>query len=93
MLAKTGFFLLCALGGYLIGRIGDHYGGQTNTPHHWTYCLLISIFGLVYFDNYYWWAIFVAGGLGSFVSDLNDFLHLRLYGPDVTDNHHFWGID
>jgi len=93
MLVKTVFFLLCAFGGYLIGRIGDHYGGQTNTPHHWTYGLIMIILGVVCFGDYYWRAIFVAGGLGSFVSDLNDFLHLRLYGPDVTDNHRFWDID
>ncbi|MCX6714090.1 MAG: hypothetical protein NTV48_03245 [Candidatus Vogelbacteria bacterium] len=93
MLTKAVIFLLCAFGGYLVGRIGDYYGGHTNTPHHWIYGFVMVAFGLIYFESYYWWAIFVAGGLGAWLSDLNDFLEVRFYGPDVTENHRFWDID
>lgn len=92
-LFKLSLSFACAFGGYVIGRIGDRYGGQTNTPHHWIYGVLLFAFGAFYLNWSYWSLIFIWSGYGTFISDLNDFLHLRFYGPDVTDSHRFWDFD
>jgi hypothetical protein len=93
VIIKLAIFILFSFLGYVAGRIGDKYGGHMDVPHHWIYGLIMIIVGLVYFDNFYWWAIFVAGGFGVFISDLNDFLRLRFYGPDESESPSFWGID
>jgi len=78
--------------GYAIGRIGHILGGHTKSPHHWIYGLILVVGG-IYFLKEYLGVIAVFFGLGVFVSDLNDFLHLKFYGVDDDGEKRFWGID
>ncbi len=72
--------------GYIIGRIGDRIGGHWNTFHHWIYGLILIVIGIVLYKGILYF------GAGIFISDFNDFLHLRFYGPDKKKNP-FWGFD
>jgi len=91
-LKKIIIFIVFCFAGYLIGRIGHVFGGFLVTPHHWIYGFLIFCLG--------WFLrkkkignLLMFFGIGVFVSDLNDFFHLRFYGADVVDKFNFWGIN
>lgn len=78
--------------GFAIGRFGDKIGGHWNGPHHWIYGLIVFAIGIFYFEGLP--MIFVSFfGVGFFISDLKDFLHLRFYGVDVPHKWKFWNID
>jgi len=83
--------LISAFIGFAIGRFGDKYGGHLNIPHHWIYGLFLIIVGIIYIDN--WIGIlFLSFGIGCFISDLDDFLHMRIWGVDVPHKWKFWSI-
>ena len=77
--------------GFGIGRIGDKYGGHFNTPHHWIYGLILIILGVCYISEQLG-IISLSFGIGHFVSDLDDFLHLRFWGVDVPHEWKFWSV-
>lgn len=92
-------FLAAAFLGYLIGRWGDNYlnfwlKDPSWAPHHWIYGLILMIVGLFFFKNNLEVWIF-SFGLGLFISDLKDFLDLKLIGKDNKDKsqRRFWHID
>ena len=78
--------------GYLIGRIGDYFAGHWNFFHHWIYGIVLMIVGLVYINKT---LLFYAYefGLGLIISDLDNLLHFRVYGPDKKKARRFWGFD
>lgn len=83
----TLYFLL----GFALGRFGDRYGGHLDVLHHWIYGLLMMLLSINLPGP--WLAL--AGwscGFGVFISDLNDFLHLRIGGADVPHAWRFWSI-
>jgi hypothetical protein len=83
------YFILILFFGFIIGRIGDKFGGYLNFFHHWIYGLILFILG--FFINY---GIYLSSfGLGLFVSDLKDFINLKFYGPDLHKQERFWGFD
>ncbi|MCD4705289.1 hypothetical protein K8R66_04420 [bacterium] len=83
--------LIGALIGFAIGRLGDKYGGHLNAPHHWIYGLVLVIVGVVYVNN--WVGILsVSFGIGHFISDFDDFLHMRIWGVDEPHEWKFWSI-
>ena len=89
--------ILAALGltsafiGFAIGRFGDKWGGHLNGLHHWIYGLALIILGAIYRNNYLG-IISLFFGAGHFVSDLDDFLHRRIWGVDVPHKWKFWSI-
>jgi|SRR3989344_314716 len=92
-------FLLFTFFGYLIGRFGDYYlnfwlKDPSWAPHHWIYGLILIAFGTFYLENSLgMWTIFF--GFGLFISDLKDFLELKVIGSDGKDiaQRRFWHID
>ncbi len=77
--------------GFAMGRIGDLLFGDLDFLHHWTYPIPLWIISWMYRSE--WWAIPLATfGIGLFVSDLDDFLHLRVWGPDEEHEWRFWSI-
>ena len=83
--------VLCFVG-YAIGRIGHILGGHLNTPHHWIYGVLLIILGVIFHQHTLaQWAI--AFGIGHTISDWNDMIALKFYGPDEPGPKHFWGLD
>ena len=77
--------------GFAIGRIGDKYGGHLNAPHHWIYGLVLIIVGIVYVNH--WIGILsLFFGIGHFISDLDDFLNMRIWGIDEPHEWKFWSI-
>lgn len=85
-------YLLVAFIGYAIGRISHLYWGQIKSPHHWIYGLALVVIGLIFYQNI-WGLAALAFGLGHFISDFKDFLHLKFYGRDEEGEKKFWGID
>ena len=83
--------VISAFIGFAVGRYGDKYGGQLNTPHHWIYGLALMIIGGIFLKGYLA-IIFIAFGFGHFISDLNDFLHMRLWGRGEVHTWKFWSI-
>jgi len=83
--------IITAFGGFAIGRIGDKCGGHLNAPHHWTYSLILIIIG-VYYMNHLLGLLSFSFGIGHFISDLDDFLHLRIWGVDEPHKWKFWSI-
>ena len=82
---------ISALVGFATGRYGDKWGGHLNAPHHWIYGLIFITIGIIYSNNPN--GIFLLSfGVGHFVSDLNDFLHLRILGVDEPHEWSFWNI-
>ena len=77
--------------GFAIGRFGDKYGGSLNAPHHWIYGLLLVAAGLIFISSRLGAPSFFFG-IGHFVSDLDDFLHLRIWGVDKPHKWKFWSI-
>jgi putative Mn2+ efflux pump MntP len=89
VLAGLSIFSLFA--GFAIGRFSDKWGGHLPTPHHWIYGLILVVFGIYYIRS----ALGVFGlsfRIGHFVSDLDDFLHMRVFGRDVPHRWKFWSI-
>jgi len=83
--------IISAFIGFAIGRIGDKYGGYLNAPHHWIYGLVLIIVGIVYVNH--WIGILsLFFGIGHFISDLDDFLHMRIWGIDEPHKWKFWSI-
>ena len=78
--------------GFIVGRFGDKYGGHLNAPHHWIYGLILMIIGIFYI-NIYIGIILLCLGIGHFISDLDDFLHMRVWGIDEPHEWKFWSID
>lgn len=76
---------------FAIGRFGDKFGGHLNAPHHWIYGLLLMIAGTI-LQNRIIAIISISFGLGLFISDLDDFLHLRIWGVDKPHKWKFWSI-
>ena len=89
--------IISASVGYLIGRWGHYYLNKwlknpSWAPHHWIYGLLI-MFSLFLYPLSLKWIIF-AFGLGLFISDLKDFLEMKIIGSDKEEEHKkFFGID
>lgn len=83
--------------GYVMGRIGHCYinvwlGNPAILPHHWIYgALLIPISS--YFTATYWGLLILFFGVGHFVSDLKDFLHLKFFSADEEASKRFFHID
>jgi len=83
--------LISAFGGFASGRLGDKYGGHINAPHHWIYGLILIVIGILWFHS--WLGLpCLAYGVGLFISDLNDFLQLRIWGVDKPHQWKFWSI-
>lgn len=89
------YSLLAGFAGFAIGRIGHIIGGQIIwIPHHWIFGLIIIGIPLI-------WkkipknikAIIILFGIGVFVSDFRDFLHLEIFGLDEVEVVKFWGVD
>ena len=91
-LITTIIILISIFIGFAIGRYGDKIGGHWRGPHHWIYGLMAIAAGIIYFEGLAMIAT-VAFGIGVFVSDLKDFLLLRVYGVDVPHKWKFWNID
>jgi len=77
--------------GYAIGRIGHIYLGKTDGPHHWIYGALMFVPGLYVFNLYIF--LLFAFGMGLIISDLKDFLELKIWGVDDVEVLKFWHID
>jgi len=77
--------------GFATGRFGDKYWGMMDGPHHWIGGLVMMVIGAFnYFDIV--GIAFAAFGLGHFISDLDDFINLRIWGVDVEHEWRFWSI-
>ena len=91
-------YLLSAFLGYLLGRWGDNYLNfwikDVPAPHHWIYGLILVTVGSFYLENYLGLVI-IFFGLGLFISDLKDFLNLKVWGRDGKNKKDvkFWNID
>lgn len=85
-------YIPVAFVGYTLGRITHIFWGYTKSPHHWIYGLILMIPGLIFYKNFPLVIVFCFG-VGHFISDLDDFLHLRFYGEDEEGKKKFWGID
>lgn len=86
------FYILMALFGYAIGRIGHIFGGHLKDTHHWIYGFVLTIIGLFFYGNFFG-RLSISFGIGVFVSDLKDFCNMRFYGVDNVKKKRFWGID
>lgn len=84
-------FLIMFFIGFAVGRYGDKWGGHLNTPHHWIYGLLLIIVGIIFIHNNAG-IVALSFGIGHFLSDLNDFINMRFYGPDEPHDWKFWSI-
>jgi len=83
--------LLIAFIGFGIGRLSDKLGGHLNTPHHWIYGLILIVVGIIYINNLMG-ILSLSFGIGHFTSDLDDFLHMRIWGVDEPHEWKFWSI-
>ena len=91
--------LLVGFLGYVIGRFGDYYlnfwmKDPSWAPHHWIYGLILVALGSYFFgNNISLWLI--SFGIGLFISDLKDFLELKVIGSDnkIKSQRKFWHID
>ncbi|MCX6764800.1 MAG: hypothetical protein NTU58_03845 [Candidatus Nealsonbacteria bacterium] len=66
--------------------------GYMDTPHHWIFGLILMILGLI-FRKHFLGLLILYFGAGFFISDFNDFLQLKIIGPDEISKNKFWGID
>lgn len=78
--------------GYAIGRIGSILWGYMNILHHWVPALIIIVLSPFLRKNW-WWVLVLSFGIGLFVSDLNDAVHLKIWGVDDVEVQRFWGVD
>lgn len=77
--------------GFTMGRLGDKYGGHINAPHHWIYGLIFIIAGAIYISH--WLGMLsLLFGKGHFISDLDDLLHMRIWGLDKPHEWKFWSV-
>jgi hypothetical protein len=86
------FYIFVIFIGYSTGRIGHVYWGYINAPHHWILGIILIILGLIFRKHYLGLLIFYFG-IGYFISDFNDFLQLKIIGPDNSSIKKFWEID
>ncbi len=95
-LKKSLLLTALAIIGYLVGRWSHAYltdlAGNPVAPHHWIYGALLIILGLT-FRKRTIGKVMLFSGAGLFVSDLIDFFHFRILGPDPLGPKKFWGID
>ena len=85
-------FVIVAFVSYSIGRISHILGGHLNTPHHWIYGVIALIVGLIFREKS--WAVYViAFGVAFIISDFQDMIDLKFFGPDEPGPKRFWGID
>jgi len=88
---------IAAFVGFAVGRLGDrHFGyvekiGIIPVPHHWIIGAIMIIIGAFYLPTWFGLAC-CAFGTGHFISDLNDFLHFRFFGPELPHKWKFWSI-
>ena len=98
MIIKIIIILLFWFLGFTIGRIGDKYYGNLEkiwifpVPHHWIWGVIFTVLGILFF-NYFFALWLISFGIGVFVSDLNDFLHMRLFGEEPLHVWKFWSIE
>lgn len=85
----TCFLVFCIA--YAIGRLGHIYGGHFNGPRHWMFGAILFLPGL-FFSNIYIFLLF-SFAAGLMVSDLMDFLNLKIWGVDDVEVKKFWEID
>jgi len=78
--------------GYVVGRISDWYGGHLDVPHHWIHGLLMFAIGLLFYTSMLG-NVSSSFGMGLFVSDFNDFVDLKFWGPDEKKEKKFWSFD
>lgn len=78
--------------GYVIGRIGDWYGGHLDAPHHWIHGLLMFAMGLLFYTTVLG-DVSSSFGVGLFVSDFKDFMDMKFWGPDDKKEKKFWAFD
>jgi hypothetical protein len=89
---KISFYIFIIFIGYAIGRVGHIYFGRMDTFHHWILGLILIILGLI-FRKHFLGFLILSFGIGYFISDFNDFLQLKIIGPDEIGKNKFWGID
>lgn len=77
--------------GFTIGRVSDKYGGHISAPHHWIYGLIFIAVGIIYI-NHWTGMLSLFFGKGHFISDLDDFLHMRIWGADRPHEWRFWSV-
>lgn len=88
-------YFLGSLAGYVLGRLGHIFGGQVwFIPHHWIFGVVFIIVP-IFLRKISWKTrvLIILFGLGVFVSDFNDFLHLKTFEPESVQAIKFWGID
>ncbi|OGL86090.1 hypothetical protein A3I40_01850 [Candidatus Uhrbacteria bacterium RIFCSPLOWO2_02_FULL_48_12] len=80
--------------GFAIGRVSDKYSGRINAPHHWIYGLIFIVIGIIYINyiNHWTGMLSLLFGKGHFISDLDDFLHMRIWGVDEPHEWKFWSV-
>ena len=91
LLESIGIFVFGGFFGFALGRFGDKIGGHWEGPHHWVYGLVVVFTGL-YTGDFWWKLLLIPGGIGCFISDLNDFLHFRFWGTDIPHKWRFWSV-
>jgi hypothetical protein len=84
--------LLIAFAGYAIGRVSHILGGHIKAPHHWIYGAVLAIAGGIFYSRI-WGFPAMSFGMGLFISDLKDFLKMKIYGVDEPGPKRFWDID
>lgn len=77
--------------GFALGRFGDLIFGHMKSTHHWTYGVVLIIIGIIFFEKF-WGLWLISLGIGMVISDLDDFLHFRVYGVDEPHKWKFWSI-
>jgi hypothetical protein len=89
------YYLLSLIIGYVIGRLGHVFGGSIAwIPHHWIFGLIIMVVPL--FSRKITKKtkiLIILFGLGVFVSDLKDFLDLKVFEPEDVYAVKFFGVD
>jgi hypothetical protein len=78
--------------GYSVGRISHIVGGHLNVPHHWIYGLIMIVAGAIFYYDLLGRAVLLFG-IGLFISDLIDFLELKIIGSEKEGKKRFWHID
>jgi len=84
-------YFVTAFAGYSAGRLSHIHLGHIKTYHHWINGLILIILGLI-FRQEFLGLLAISFGAGHFLSDFDDFLHLRFYGEE-DDKKNFWGIN
>jgi hypothetical protein len=87
-------YLLFCFFGFAVGRAADRFLGHMNGFHHWIWGVLTAVVGFVFYSCFSKWYVLVMPpfGLGLFISDLEDFLHFKIWGKDTPHEWKFWSI-